>query len=385
MWGNFMLTRTTILIVCFLAIALLPESAQADNVKLKDSGQLVGKIESVTFLADGEEATHVRKDVASVVLAPGKEDLLRLRDGKSLKGKIVSVVFKGKGGPMTLARARLERVEIKRDPILEARRSILAMKRAKLAPDDAAGLLELAKWARDKRLEDEAAELALACTKIDPIGKTGDEAHKLLGHVLFDGEWMTTAEMEKRKRIEEGNLTPAQPVKAEPSEQEKHAANLKGVKAIASPAERNEKLQKIFLAKTDALRRRELKAVLGTYTAERKRLNEKIEVEEAELAKLKNRSRTIGSVHVRNPGGGLVHGRVSNQAQGLLRDSIRASKGRRVKLDRAKRRTMAELAKRAKRRRTHVNDMYQHFKRELKAGKEIALEQMVAKYKAAVK
>ncbi len=59
------------------------------------------------------------------------------------------------------------------------------------ASPDAKGLYDLARWAHDKGLRRFASELSNRVLRMD---KSHDGAHKLLGHDLRDGRWLSTEE-----------------------------------------------------------------------------------------------------------------------------------------------------------------------------------------------
>ena len=379
--------RATTILLCALIIGLSPQIGEADVVKLKSGGTLSGSIEEITFRSGGKDTKHARKEIASVYISPSAKDSLMLTGGGKLKGEVISIVVKTAASRISFNRTDVADATIKKDPIIEARQAILAMKRAKIAPDDAKGLFDLAKWAREKGLKDEAEELAAAAIQVDPAGKLANEAHKFLDHVLYDGEWMTKAEMARREKIEQGVLTPAEPVKAEPSEEAVEAAELEAAEAMKTPAAQNDALCKVFLDKVEKARQSRLKAVYATYKTNRDRLTAKIKKEEEYVKKKKTSSKTSGysSVHVRDPSGGVIRSPAAAREVALAREAIRKMMGQRNKLDIAKRRTVAGIAKEAAARRGRVKSVSGRIARQLKEGKKVTVNAMVASYKAAIK
>jgi len=378
--------RATTVLLCAVMVLLSPQTGQADVVKLKSGGTVSGAIDEITFRSGGKNTKHVRKEIASVYISRAAKDSLTLTGGGKLKGEVISIVVKTAAGRISFNRMDVTDATIKKNPIIEARRTILAMKRAKIAPDDAKGLFDLAKWAREKGLKDEAEALAAGAIQIDPAGKLANEAHKFLGHVLYDGEWMSKAEMARREKLEQGELTPAEPVKAEPSEAAAEAAKLEAAKAMKTPAAQNNALCKLFLDKVEKTRQRELKAVYATYKTHRERLAARIKKEE-EYLKKKTAKRTTGhtSVHVRNAGGGLVRTPAAAREAALTREAIRKMMGQRKTLDVAKRRTVAATAKKAARQMRRVKGVSSSIARQLKDKKKVTVNAMVASYEAAIK
>jgi len=378
--------RTTTVLLCAVIILLSPQAGQADVVKLKSGGTVTGTIDEITFRSGAKNIKYVRKEIASVYVSPSAKDSLTLTGGGKLKGEVTSIVVKTAAGRISFNRTDVTDATIKKDPIAEARRAILAMKRAKIAPDDAKGLFELAKWAREKGLKDEAEALAAGAIQLDPAGKLANEAHKFLGHVLYDGEWMSKAEMARREKIEQGELTPAEPVKAEPSEEAAEAAKLEAAEAMKSPAAQNDALYKLFLDKVEKARQRKLKAVYATYKTYRKRLTAKINKEE-EYLKKKTAKRTDGytSVHVRDAGGNIIRSPAAAREAALTREAIRKMMAQRKKLDVAKRRTVAAITKKTARRMHRVKGVRENIARQLKDGKKMTVQAMAASYKAAIK
>jgi hypothetical protein len=383
-----MIMRAIIVSICVLVV-VFSFAARADEVKLKAGGKMSGTIVRVEMSVDGKTVKHEGKDISNVYFSPVNKDVLTLKDKTKVRGEFIAVVVKTAGGEISFNRADLADVSMKSDPVAEARREILAHRRGRLKPDDARGLLDLAKWAREKELADESHALATAAINVDPTSDLAVEAHKFLGHVLFDGEWMTKAEMARRKKIDEGVLEPEGTAKPEPSEKETETAKFKAVEALTDPKAQNAELCKVFLDKVEKARLRDLKGIYDTYNATRNQLNATLKKLEAEVKKAAaNRGSAVygGSVHTRSLPGGPANrasSSMSNKDLALKRESIRKLKGQRVRLEQAKRRTAAAISKKAVVRRNRVRATQNAINQRFAAGEQVAFEQMIATYKKA--
>ncbi len=76
----------------------------------------------------------------------------------------------------------------------------LKERRAKLAPDDADGHVELAKWAEEAGLEKESTEILKEVLRLAPDHAA---ARELLGFVRKDGKWIQASEAERAARAKE--------------------------------------------------------------------------------------------------------------------------------------------------------------------------------------
>ena len=380
--------RRIVILLCVAAVAL-SFTARADEVSFASGGKVSGTVAEVTFRLDGKIVTYGRQDISMFYFSPTGQDSLSLVGGKKVKGAIVTVVVKTARGQMTFKGPDLKDISLESDLVAEARRSILATRRAKIAPDDAKGLLELAKWAREKELVAEADALAVAAMKVDLKSDVAVEAHKFLGHVLYDGEWMTEVEMAKRKRIDEGRLpsteeTAAEVAKAKASDEEMDTARLKAAEDLATPAEQNEQACKVFVEKIERSRKRQLRSVQATYKAVRKRLTAKMKKEQDTIA---NKSAKEGesrytSVHVRDSTGGTVSAKAKRETA-LATAALVKLKGQRARLAIARQRKTARITKEAAIRKNRVLAARAAISKKLAAGEEVSLTQMVAWYKKA--
>jgi hypothetical protein len=164
-----------------------------------------------------------------VVLArPAFADRVVLKDGRVLEGKVISrdengVKIKLKFGIQTIAPEEVASVEIVESPLEEFER------RYKESRGDAQKLFELGKWADSKDLTAQARSAYAACLDAD---KSHEGAHAALGHVKYEGEWVSREERLRRiKRKDEAEAAkrapsaePATPEpKAEPKDEPKPA------------------------------------------------------------------------------------------------------------------------------------------------------------------
>ena len=135
------------------------------------------------------------RGVALLVLTlwPGlaAADEVFIRGGGQLTGEVVergpdSIVVDIGTGRIGLRLSSVERIVPGATPHAQYRE-----RAAGLEPDDVAGWLALADWARDHRLEAQARDSFDNVLAADP-GNTA--ARRALGHVQVDGEWMTREE-----------------------------------------------------------------------------------------------------------------------------------------------------------------------------------------------
>lgn len=126
---------------------------------------------------------------ASIVALPngGSADVLHLDRGGRVEGVVIEetaerITIEMGSGRLTLPRSRVLRVE--------RAESALASLRAQasvLAPGDVNGRIALARQASENRLSALAHDLWSSVLRLDP---SNAEAHRALGHVLVEGEWM---------------------------------------------------------------------------------------------------------------------------------------------------------------------------------------------------
>jgi hypothetical protein len=296
---------------------------------------------------------------------------------------------------MRLKGAGIMDIELESDPLMEARRSILTGRRAKIAPDDAKGLMALAKWAREQGLAAEAEELAQAAIKADFKSDAAAEAHAFLGHVLYEGEWMSKAEMEKRKGAEKDppadtaakeKKNAAKVAKANAAEDAADNAKLKAAEDMATPTEKNGKACTVFFAKIARSRQRQLNSVNGVYNVTRKRLTAQIAKAQATISKINSEQGSAGgytSVHVRDSSGGTARSK-GNAARAQAQATVSKLKTKRARLAIAKRRKVARITKLTARRKKRVLAVKAEINKKIAAGEKITLSQMISSYKKAM-
>jgi hypothetical protein len=138
---------------CFAlaALALLPAAASADVIKLKAGGELHGTVVEAPE-ADGEAAT------------------IRTLSGGTISVPLKDVEF------VTRRPLAFEEYEVK----------------AKTAPDTVEAQWALAEWCRDNHLDEQRKEHLGRIVALQPDHK---QARAALGHVSYNGEWMTREDM----------------------------------------------------------------------------------------------------------------------------------------------------------------------------------------------
>jgi hypothetical protein len=175
-------------------LSLCCSSTRADSVELNNGGKMSGTITEISFRKDGETVAVSADKVESVTAGAGGDTLTV--DGDKWEGRIVDLKIKTIGGAMKFNRSQFKSVEKK----LSAREMKLAeykKKGAQLDEIDAVGWLDLAIWAGRNSLRREERAAALRSLEIDPDHKKNAAAHRILGHLLRDGQWLTTAEVKE--------------------------------------------------------------------------------------------------------------------------------------------------------------------------------------------
>ena len=179
---------------------LLSSFVLADTVEMSNERTLSGAVVDVTFLPNGaeEEAAYLRGGIEGLEVAEEGDDTLVLAEGEKVEGRLVSLRFRSVGGVLEFSRDDLLSVELVETEMTQALRE-LAKRKAEVPEDDARKLAELAMWCRDNGLASEARKYARASLALAEEGPFASTAHKALGHVLHEGEWMTP-----RQAIEQG-------------------------------------------------------------------------------------------------------------------------------------------------------------------------------------
>jgi hypothetical protein len=126
-----------------------------------------------------------------LVASPLLADEVYLKGGGQLSGEIVahtddSVTVDIGAGKMTVKLSSVVRIEEGTSPVEEFK-----ARAAKLAPDDADGWRELARFAADEGLSTQARQ---AWTKVVASVPEDAEANRALGRVQHEGRWMSEAD-----------------------------------------------------------------------------------------------------------------------------------------------------------------------------------------------
>jgi hypothetical protein len=167
---------------------------QADTVELTNGGKMSGTITQINFRKGGETVTVSADKVAGITAGAGGDTLTV--DGDSWEGRIVDIKLKTIGGVMKFNRSQFKSVEKKLNP-RDKKLADYKKKAAQLEEIDAAGWLDLAIWAGRNRLRREERAAALRSLEIDPDHKKNTAAHRILGHVLREGQWLTASEVKE--------------------------------------------------------------------------------------------------------------------------------------------------------------------------------------------
>ena len=135
---------------------------------------------------------------AWVLPAPALADILELRDGRLVEGTVVQdgddfLIF-SRFGISAFPKAEVVK-HTPAKPVDEQIKEHLA----KLAPDDVKNRALLAKWLKTIGRTGEATSLAKQVLERDPESRV---AHEVLGHVRFQGRWMTEEEKQKARGLE---------------------------------------------------------------------------------------------------------------------------------------------------------------------------------------
>ena len=194
-------------VLAVVALAfVLSGAVHADVLQLATGGELKGTLQDVTVLVKAVEVTYTRTEIKAIKIARSGRVVLKKKDGTRLRCDLISLSFKSLAGALTFEQHNVTGFKLVSDPLAAVRKEYAA-KRA--AADDATALLALAKWSEDRGLKAEAIECARACLKADPDASAAEEAHKLLGHVLYKGQWLSPAEAKKKKKEDGSSDTSA--------------------------------------------------------------------------------------------------------------------------------------------------------------------------------
>ncbi|MFH1730977.1 MAG: hypothetical protein ABIF82_04905 [Planctomycetota bacterium] len=228
-------------------------SARADVLQLASGGKLAGTLREATLLVGDEEITYARDQIKSIKLARSGRIIMKTQKGKTLRGELVSLKFRSLAGELTFARENVVSVKLLADPLAAVRKK-LAAKRAEVADEDDEGLLELARWCRERGLKTDAVECARACLEAEPDAECAGKAHKFLGHVQYEGQWMTPAEAMRKEEQDKAD-SPAD----ETGDPEKSVGPTAEEFKVA--ARQNEELYETFKQRVEDAREKELETL----------------------------------------------------------------------------------------------------------------------------
>jgi hypothetical protein len=258
--------RTMFRLLMMAGLLMLCLSASADVLQLSNGGRFLGSLDELTFLVEGKPAEFGHGKVSAIQLSKGGKDILRLRDGGRHEGELLSVKFRTAGGVLTFSRVKIAGLTITDDFIAKARGE-LAQREAKLDAFDGVAMFKLAKWCLDNDLKIDAARLARASLKANPYHNSADDAHKLLGHVPLNGEWVSKTEAEKWKHTLAGRppVGAKKPEDPDEPEQPKPKMTNERVAAIKLALAKSQELRDEFYEKARALASEKAAAVKEKY------------------------------------------------------------------------------------------------------------------------
>jgi hypothetical protein len=125
--------------------------------------------------------------IVALVAASAAGDVVHLKNGRTLEGTVVErgdrIEIRTAHGSLYLSRDEVVRIEEK-DTVEDVYRA----RRAKIANDDVEARFRLALWLRDEG-HDKLARTEL--TEILELSPDHRGVHQSLGHVRFEGKWMT--------------------------------------------------------------------------------------------------------------------------------------------------------------------------------------------------
>jgi hypothetical protein len=179
----------------------------------------------------------------AVPAIPAAADVVHLRTGGTLEGRVTKqedrVRVETTQGVATFGAADVDRIEAR-----EAPQDELLRRKQALPPGDAGARVELARWCREKRMDVESRSELEEAVRVDPDHA---EARRELGHVRWNGAWMTEAAAKQAQGLVlvDGAWLPADAAEArtarkaeETRRQEIVNALRKAAQHMASPAPR---------------------------------------------------------------------------------------------------------------------------------------------------
>ncbi len=213
-----------------------------DTIVLKAGGRLWGTVEEIVLSQGAETRTLRRGEFAEVRLAPEAEDVVALTGGAEATGRVISLRGNVAGVALSLRGEEVSRIVICETARDRLRRTFLR-ERAQIKEGDAAALLALASWCKDRGLSDDARELARQALAGNPDEETAILAHRLLGHVFRDGRWEEPGAAQRAAPVDTKSVDPA-------------------LVAVAR------EVFKEYAAKVEAAKKQDLDAVKANYSAD---------------------------------------------------------------------------------------------------------------------
>ncbi len=259
----------------------------ADTVEMSNERTLNGAVVDVTFLPNGaeEETAYLRGGIEGLQVAEEGDDTLVLAEGEKVEGRLVSLRFRSVGGVLEFDRDDLLSVELF-DTKMTRALAELAERKAEVPEDDARKLAELAMWCRDNGLTTEARKFARASLDLDAEGPFASTAHEALGHVLYEGEWMTP-----RQAIEQGaELHEVYEDIQEGDDKDDSELSPEQVK-IRNAHRKNNALRQTYLEKAGELRSEELERAKTQYSSQFDRLRQQYTRAGQRIERLRERHR----------------------------------------------------------------------------------------------
>ncbi len=132
-----------------------------------------------------------------VFVASAAADDIHLRDGTVLSGKVIvessRYLVMDRDRSYAIAKSKVAKIE-KRESFME----LYDKRLAKLAPDDAEAIFEFGQWLLENDWKSRARRAFEEVVAIDPDHRA---ARRALGFKLYEGEWVSPSELNKRKGL----------------------------------------------------------------------------------------------------------------------------------------------------------------------------------------
>ena len=302
--------RMLTILLCGVLVLSLAPTVGADVLKFANGGALKGNLQAATIFSNGKSVTCTRSQIEAVWVSAAAKDAITLKGGAKLTGELLSIKFRSIGGVLTFDRKDIGGFQFAADPLAAARKE-LAAKKGKLVDGDADALCELAAWCQEKGLKVDAVSLARAALRAGADGEAGNKAHQLVGHVKYQGKWMTMAEMAKLKAADGGGDDPVANPDLKPDPKPKDARlTAEQRQALKTAFAKNTEFRKAYLGKVDQLKEDDRGKLKETYGKEA----------DALMSRLKGLRSTIEKKEA-------ARERAQDEANEKLRNSLKQYKG----------------------------------------------------------